>query len=594
MTGSPGDAALSDAALLRRHHAFREVRTRILALDPLHDLRSFLSSAAGILMEHLGADACAVVARFPESARDFHLLVPLHGEAIRRERPLGTGERNRDLPAPEPGERDGFFYPPFAGMAAEAGVVPARVWAAPVRARGRVIVGIELVRPDPGLVPGPEPLQDLVDGLAAAFEVAFLLAQLRRERLEARLLQEVGQELGSTLDLHELLTTILDLLRQVVPYDAAVIYLLGEDGLDVVHQSLRGYPAGQEEIVSLKVGQGIVGSVARTGAPEIVPRVLSDPRYYNARAETRAEMVAPLKSGGRVIGVFNLESDRPDAYTAHDLELLEGFAGQAAVALERARLLERERNQRRLEQELGIARRIQRYFLPKLPENVARRGLDARTLPNEEVSGDYYDFLERKDGTLAVAVADVSGKGIPAALISAGVRTAFRLTAAQRSHPSVLCREMNVFLADSLRETEFVTGVFGVLDDRRRSFRYCNAGHNPPLWLHRDGAVEWLSTGGTILGVFPHADYEEEVIEMEEGDLLVLYTDGVTEAMDAAEEEFGTGRLVEVVRAHAAESPRALVDAVIDAVRTFAEGALPDDLTLVVIAGGAAAREGAP
>ncbi len=569
-----------------RPEALRRLRRSLLALDPREDFRSYLIAAALRFMERTGARHFGIELRFADAARDVTLLVGADGASEYAARAIDPWDRTLDLEAPPPAPPRGrFFLESLNRLAAEAGMRPSRVLSAPLRARGRTLAVVEVDGADPELLPDGPGLESFLTEVVPGFELALAYERLRHERLEARLLQEVGEQLGRTLDLRELLNTILELLRQVVPYDAAVIYLLGEDGLNVVHQSLRGYGEGKEEMVRLKVGQGIVGSAAREGRAEIVGDVRSDPRYYDARPATRSEMVAPLNSGGRVIGVFNVESDRIGAYTSHDLDLLESFAAQAAVALERARLLEREAEQRRLEQELRIARRIQRYFLPRLPERLRRLGLDGRTLPNEEVSGDYYDFLERKDGTVAVAVADVSGKGIPAALIMSSLRAAFRLEAAQRSHPSVLCRDLNNFLHGSLRETEFVTGVFGFLDPADHRFRYTNAGHNPPLLLRRDGEVEWLETGGMILGAFPNRDYEETEVEVGEGDLLVLYTDGVTEALSPAGEEFGTERLVATVREHAGRPPHQAIAALIGSVRVFAAGRLPDDLTVVMING---------
>jgi sigma-B regulation protein RsbU (phosphoserine phosphatase) len=588
VTGDPGPPASPSPDPRPDRDGLRRLRREVRAVDPRSELRSYLGSVARHLVEATGSRACGISARFPEADRDIFLLLAPGRPPLRRSRALGPRQRSRDLPVPERSRPEaGWFSDDLGALAAEADVAAARVISAAVRPRGRPAALVELADPDPAVIPDAGVLGGFLTEVASSFELAFLYERLRRERLESRLLQEVAQELGRTLNLRDLLTLILDLLRQVVPYDAAVIYLLGEDGLDVVHQSLRGYPEGGEEFVQLKVGQGIVGSVARSGRPEIVADVAEDPRYYNARPATRSEMVAPLLSGGRVFGAFNLESDRPRAYTAHDLELLENFAGQAAVALERARLLEQEAERRRLEQELRIARRIQRYFLPKLPEHLRRRGLDGRTLPCEEVSGDYYDFLERRDGSVAVAVSDVSGKGIPAALIMSSLRTAFRLGATQRSHPSVLARELNTFLKGSLRETEFVTGVFGVLDPGLTRFRYTNAGHNPPLLLRAGGEVEWLDVGGMILGAFPNQDYEETEVDLGPGDLLVLYTDGLTEALSPEGEEFGEERLVAAVRAGAEAPPRALISEVIGAVRVFAAGKLPDDLTVVAVTGGA-------
>ena len=328
-----------------------------------------------------------------------------------------------------------------------------------------------------------------------------------------------------------------------------------------------------------------MGWVARSGEGEIVSDVSADARYLGARPQTRSEMVVPLKSGGRIIGVFNLESDRPGAYNHHDLELLETFAGHAAAALERARLLDDEEHNRRIEQELRIARQIQRSFLPRPEREMRRNGVVGTSLFSEEVSGDYYDFVRREDGTIAIALADVSGKGIPAALIMATLRAAFHLEATHDDSPVTLARELNGFLYGSLRETEFVTGVIGFLDPKARTFRYCNAGHEPPLLLRADGSWEWLTKGGMILGAFSGREYEEVQVDLAPGDLLILYTDGVTEAHSGDHNEYGSERLLEAARGLAGKDARDVCRGIVRSVRDYVGGPLPDDLTMVAIRG---------
>jgi serine phosphatase RsbU (regulator of sigma subunit) len=416
------------------------------------------------------------------------------------------------------------------------------------------------------------------------FELVVMQERLRRERLEAQLLHRVGQELGRTLDLQELLNSVLDLLGEVVPYNAAAIYLLGDEGLDAVH--VRGYAEGQVGFVKLKLNQGIVGWTARTGEAEIVGDVRRDTRYLEARPETRSEMVVPLRSGGRIIGVFNLESDRIAAYNPHDLELLETFGGQAAAALERARLLAEEKAKQHLDQELAIARRIQKSFFPKMSDSLRERNLTGRTISSQEVSGDFFEFLERDDGSVAIALADVSGKGIPAALIMASLQAAFRLGAVKEDDPAALCRGLNTFLHGSTRDTEFVTGVFGFLDRDQRRFRFCNAGHEAPLLVQENGDVEWRESGGMMLGAFPDLDFTGDEVELGTGDLLILYTDGVTEAHRGDYDEFGPEGLLAAVQELAGACPETVSEAIVKAVRRFVAGPLPDDLTLVVVGGG--------
>jgi sigma-B regulation protein RsbU (phosphoserine phosphatase) len=563
------------------------LRDVLLALDPQGDIEEFFAAAARALMQGTRARACGLSRRFPGVSQDLFLLVLPDREPLRRLLPLGREDRHQRLPLPgKEGDLPGFHAAGLRELAALARFTPERVVFVPVSYGGLHVVDIELADPDPVLVPGAKALAGVLADTAVVFRVAVLQERLRRERLEAQLLHALGRELGRTFDLQDLLATILDLLRQVVPFDAAAIYVLERGGLEVVHETVRGYDANQALMARVNLNQGLVGYVARTGEATLVPDVEKDPRYFNTRPATRSELVAPLKSGGRVIGVFNLESDRFEAYTPHDLELVATFAGQAAAALERARLLEEEEQQRRIEQELRIARRIQQTFLPDAASPRRRGRLAGKTLFSTEVSGDYYDFLEREDGSVAVALADVAGKGIPAALIMSSLRAAFRLGATHHRDPAALCAELNNFLVASLRDTEFVTGVFGFLDAGHRTFRFANAGHNYPLLLRADGSHAWLEEGGMLLGAFPGREYPTTSVDLGRGDLLVLYTDGVTEAHAGDHDEFGTERLLEVARAGSADGPEGLIAGVIAAVRDFVDGPLPDDLTLVVIAGG--------
>jgi serine phosphatase RsbU (regulator of sigma subunit) len=563
------------------------LRDALLALDTAADIETFLIRAAECIAEKTRASACGISRRFPGAAYDLHILVPRPGSPQRGRVPLGREERHQRLPLPEgKGELLGFHAAGLRALAGEAGLAPRRVVFVPMSYGGLSVADIELADPDPLLVPGARGLAGALGEAAVVFKVAVLQERLRRERLEAQLLHAVGRELGRTLELEDVLTTILDLLHQVVPFDAAAIYVLEEEGLEPVHESLRGYAANEAAMARVNLNQGFVGWVARTGEPILVADVTRDVRYLNTRPQTRSEMVVPLLSGGRVLGVFNLECDRLAAYSPHDLELLATFGGQAAAAIERARLLEEARTQRRLEQELRIARLIQQEFLPGGGSaEVPRLSLAGRTLFSTEVSGDYYDFVEHPDGSVAIALADVSGKGIPAALIMSSVRAAFRLGAARHSDPGALCVELNHFLVASLRDTEFVTGIFGILGADRRTFRFANAGHNLPLLVRADGSHRWLEEGGMILGVFPGREYVTQTLDLAPGDVLVLYTDGVTEAHPGDFEQFGNERLLEVVRAARADGAEAVVGAILDAVRAFVGGPLPDDLTVVAVTG---------
>ncbi len=429
-------------------------------------------------------------------------------------------------------------------------------------------------------------LREISIQVSIAVGNARIYAEATREKVQNHLLLELGTKISVSLDTNQLLEQILDLVFQVVRYDAAGIYLVDKKTQWVNQQAIRGYDANREDAVRLKVGRGLIGWVAKTGRPVIVPDVLRDDRYVKARAETRSELVAPLRAGSEVIGAFNLESDEPDAYEAEDLELVMTFASQAAVAIERTRLHAAALVTRRLEEELSIGQRIQKTFLPERDPKVPNFDIAGAYYSSGLVGGDYYDYVRITEGHLGIVVADVSGKGIPAALIMAAFRAS--LIAEVRNNYAIrtVFTKVNRLLWESIEIDRFVTAIYGVLDIQARRFTYVNAGHNPGL-LYRatTDSFENLDSTGPLLGTLEGATFKERQVEIRPGDILTLYTDGITESMSAAEELFGEERLKDVVRSRRGGSAAEIVRAIRETVSAFAGGEPDDDLTLVLLKG---------
>jgi sigma-B regulation protein RsbU (phosphoserine phosphatase) len=430
----------------------------------------------------------------------------------------------------------------------------------------------------------------VLGGLSADFAVAIENAQLyhdtRRRAAERAVLLRVSQALSRSLSLSDTLEAILDALSRIVHYDAAAIYLLSADTLNVEAHASRGLPGGMDRWLRLSVGEGIVGWVAKTGESVIVPDTSEDRRYVSARPETRSEMACPLVTGGRVIGVFNLEADREDTYTDAQLEILHSFAAQAAAAVERARLLDEVLARRNLERELAIAREIQSSFLPTQDPEIAGYEVAGLNLPYAEVGGDYYDFIRVQENQYGVAISDVSGKGVPAALLMAAYRAS--LLAEIRNHFTLraIFSKVNTLLHESTDRGKFVTAFYGVLDARNHVLTFVNAGHNPPLlWRAASGRLETLAEAGLPLGVLPDARYDEQPVELRPGDVFFLYTDGVSEAVNPDQEQFGAERIEQVLTERHAATARQIVDAIRQRVIHFAGGPdrLADDLTVVCL-----------
>jgi sigma-B regulation protein RsbU (phosphoserine phosphatase) len=422
--------------------------------------------------------------------------------------------------------------------------------------------------------------------LTIAVGNARIYADAMREKVQNQLLLELGTRISGSLDTERLLEQILDLVFQVVRYDAAGIYLVDKKTQWITRQTIRGYDPARDDAVRLKVGSGLIGWVAKAGQGAIVADVRNDPRYRNARDETRSEMVAPIRIGSEVIGAFNLESDEPDAYEVEDMELLMAFAAQAAVAIERTRLHEEVLEKRRLEEEVTIGQRIQRSFLPARNPEVRNFDIAGANYSSDRVGGDYYDFIRITDDNLGVVVGDVSGKGIAAALIMAAFRAS--LIAEIRNNYAIrtTMAKVNRLLWESVEADRFVTALFGVLDTASRRFTYVNAGHNPAiLYRAATGQFDTLEPTGPLLGTFESATFKERVVEIRPGDVLVLYSDGVTEAMSQVGEFFGEERLRSEIELRKSEPAVVALRGIWEAVQAFQGGEQDDDVTIVVVRG---------
>ena len=411
-----------------------------------------------------------------------------------------------------------------------------------------------------------------------------------------RMLLDITKTISRSLDLDEVLNLVMDTLDSLIPYDAAGIYLVkcsqpmsewtsGEDETCVFHtQAVRGYEIDDLQDLGLKMGEGLIGHVAVSGKPFISPDVRKEPRYINARAHTRSEMVAPIISNNEVIGVFDLESDELNAYAKDDLEVLGMIASQVAIIIEKGMLHDQLIEKQRLETQLEVARQVQLELLPARDPELEGFDISAYNFPTEEVSGDYYDWVRIYDDQIGIVIADVSGKGVPAALLMAFLRASLRAATHIGYAPHISMSKVNYLLWESIERNQFVTAFYGILDAANRTLAYCNAGHNPPFLMEADGKVHFEERGGVPLGMFRDTRYYEYFANIEPGQVLVLYTDGVTEATNRTLDEYGRDRLVEAVRQCRHLGAREMIDYVHRDVLNWTEGlGATDDVTFFII-----------
>lgn len=405
-----------------------------------------------------------------------------------------------------------------------------------------------------------------------------------------RLLLDITKKISRSLDLDEVLTLVMDTLDSLIPYDAAGIYILeknktGDDPYIFKSKALRGYEISFALVEPrLKLGEGFIGYVAQTGKPIISHDVSSDPRYYHARERTRSEMVAPIITNDEVIGVFDLESDNLNEYTDDDLAVLQLLTSQVAIIIEKVKLHEQVVEQKRLQAQLEIARQVQLALLPEDDPKANNFDISAYVFPAEEISGDYYDWVKIFEDQIGIVVADAVGKGIPAALLVAFLRASLRAIAQIGYAPNSAFSNVGDLLWDSVGEHQFITAIYGILDVTNKTFVFSNAGHNPPLLIKPDGEHRFVEYGDLPLGMFKGVRYHQHFIKFEPGQILVLYTDGITESAREDGEEYGQERLAERVWQGIHLSAKELIDFIRLGVADFTgRKFLDDDGTLFIV-----------
>jgi sigma-B regulation protein RsbU (phosphoserine phosphatase) len=428
---------------------------------------------------------------------------------------------------------------------------------------------------------------------AAHVAVALVNAQLfERSRLDAEAfetLAEIGREVASVLDLDELFARIAQLARRVIDYRTFGILLLNDDG--ELEMKLAVQYGEKVDLPRIRLGEGLVGYAALHKEAVLVPDVSQDPRYIPFVPDVRSELAIPLLIKDRCIGVVDLESPDLDAFTKRDVEILTLLASQAAVAIENARLYEEVlANEERLEKEVRFAQRVQAALLPASPPK-RLKGVEIAALFSaaRELGGDFHDYLAPESSTLVVAVGDVSGKGVPAALYSAFAaelvrgRTFRRRYLPERSSPASVLSSINTILNQRQLEEYYCTLCYTIFDLKRRTMTLANSGLPYPIRCTAEGCMQ-IELPGVPLGSFSGSTYDEVSFALHVGDVFVFCTDGVFEAMNENSQEFTAARLIDVVSRSRDLPSKSIVEAIFAAVEEWRGEAPPnDDMTAVAI-----------
>ena len=462
----------------------------------------------------------------------------------------------------------------------------------PLRRKGRVIGALNLLSQTAGQFTESDEavLRQFAAHVAVAIENARLFEHEREYTSTLETLAAIAGDFGAILNLDELLTRLAKLTRRIIDYRTFGILLLNEETQELEMKVAVRY-GDKVSLSRVQLGRGLIGYSALHKEVVLVPDVSVDPRYINVVPDARSELVIPLLINDRCIGVFDLESPELDAFNKNHVEILSLLASQAAVAIENARLYETIRhNEIRLEKELQFAQRVQAALLPtELPTRLEGVDVAARVAPARELGGDLYDFLMPEPGTLAVAVGDVSGKGVAAALYSAFAgelvrsRTFRRRFEPDRFSPSGILMSMNTILYERQLEAYYCTLCYALFDMKRRGVVLANSGLPYPIRCS-GGLVAQVELPGVPLGAFAGSTYDEITFDLAAGDVFVFCSDGIFEAKDARGREFDTDRLLDVVRTAQRKPARELVDAIFAAVGEF-RGDAPsnDDMTAVAV-----------
>jgi sigma-B regulation protein RsbU (phosphoserine phosphatase) len=384
------------------------------------------------------------------------------------------------------------------------------------------------------------------------------MSTVPQERL--LLLFDLIARINSKMDLNMLLTSIMEAAKTMMDAEASSLFLL-DPATDELEISIpTGEASGRISGFRIPRTQGIAGWVATNGKPLLVADVSQDPRFGGdvpgSGFITRDLLCVPmLNADGKLIGVLQAINHIGGApFPESEIPLFQRLADQAAISLERERLFHEYVEKQKMEEQLNLARDIQRHLWPRFLPDLPGYAIVGQSLPALEVGGDYYDFIPLEEGRMALVIGDVSGKGVGAALIMATLRATLRTQFVQHQDVDRAVQVVNKAVTNDTRPTEFVTMFLGVLDPHTHQFTYVNAGHNPPYLVDADGTVTELKAGGPVIGIMHPMYFESRTITIKPGSLLMLFTDGVTEAESSDGTMFEEAHLVDFLKARHSDS----------------------------------------
>ena len=400
------------------------------------------------------------------------------------------------------------------------------------------------------------------------------------------LISKVSVTLLSPATLDETLRQVVALVFEAVPAERCLIMLRDKAGeLKIRVAQLRN---SRDETGEVRVSRSIIEEVVGQGRSVLTSDAQHDPRFMSSTMTIqgiRSVLAVPLGVGERIFGMIYADSPLAEAKFSQDhLTVLTTLASVAAIRVENTRLAEDDLERERFERELSLAREIQQRFQPSSAPSVAGYEMQGISFPCYEIGGDYYDFIQRPDGRMVIALGDVSGKGTSAALLMSSLHAAMHAQIPAHKSLGETISAVNRYLAETIPMNRFITLFCAELDPETGTLSFLNAGHNPPLIAHAGGSMEQLAAGGIPLGIVADAVYREGRTQLHPGDALVIYSDGVSETQNAAGDEYGPVRLYNVVARHIETTAAGIRDKIEADLTKFAQGTpAGDDITLVIV-----------
>lgn len=403
---------------------------------------------------------------------------------------------------------------------------------------------------------------------------------------ELSTLNDLARSIGASGNSQEIMDTIIRRSLRSVQAEQGVITLVEKDAVDPMKTLVRGMSSSMEHR-PFHLDQNLLGWMQIHKKNLMINDPRADKRFSGVKWNefVRSLLCVPLIVKSELIGILTVYNKKHGAvFTEDDQRLLSIIAAQSAQVVENARLYEEEQALVRMREQVQLASKIQHDLLPKEFPRIPGYDIAGESIPAQMVGGDYFDFIGINESCTAVCLGDVSGKGLPAAILMANLQAAIRSQALLNASARECTERSNKLLFHNTDIGKFVTFFYGVLNATEDKLSFSNAGHDNPFLFKNDGEILRLATGGIVLGFVENVPYEQEVVNLESGDILLVYSDGITEAMNPDEEEFGEKRLAEIVTNSNESSAREIIGRILEDVVTFTRNKPQmDDMTLVVV-----------